>query len=79
MHLKVARGEEIRWRGLEDSGDPRAANLPLLQQYIQELVLLQQQGAQGAQQLPSGPQNQTQGEVAGNQAAAALGQLLGGQ
>jgi hypothetical protein len=78
MHLKIARGEEIRWRGLEGSGDPRAANVPLLQQYIAELQLLQQQGPAGAQQLPQGQQNQTQGEVTGNQSAAALGQLLGG-
>lgn len=79
IHLRVARGEEIRWRGLENSGDPRAANLPLLQQYISELMLLQEQSqGGGGGQLPQGPQNQTQGEVAGNQGAAALGQLLGG-
>ena len=73
VHLRVARGEEIRWRGLENSGDPRAANIPLIQQYIQEIIVMQQQRQQQAAQLAAGLQNQTQGEVAGNAIAGALG------
>jgi hypothetical protein len=75
VHLRVARGEEVRWRGLEGSGDPRAANLPLIQQYIQELTTMNSQRASGGAPVPGGAQNQTPGEVVGNEAAAALGAL----
>jgi len=78
VHLRVARGEEVRWRGLEGSGDPRAANLPLLQQYIQEITTMQQQRQMGAPGVPQGPQNQSPGEIQGNEAAGALGGMLGG-
>jgi hypothetical protein len=77
VHLRVARGEEVRWRGLEGSGDPRAANLPLLQQYIQEITTMQQQRQMGAPGVSQGPQNQSPGEIQGNEAAGALGAMLG--
>lgn len=73
VHLRVARGEEVRWSGLEDSGDPRAANIPLIRQYIQEITVMQQQKQQQAAQLAAGLQNQTQGQAAGNVLAAAIG------
>lgn len=73
VHLRVARGEEIRWRGLEASSDPRARNIALLQQYIAEATQMMTQKSLGSQQLPGGTANQTQGEAAGNEIAGELG------
>ncbi len=82
VHLRTAKAERVRWKGLEDSPDPRAANLPLLDQYIAECTQMMQGaggvGGAGQQQVGMGPQNETPGEVIGNQAAAALGKQMGG-
>jgi hypothetical protein len=79
-HLKVAKGERVRWNGLEESQDPRAANLPLLDQYIAEL----QQMIDGAQTQLSAPAPglsgpSTPGQAMGQEALGGdLGALLGG-
>ena len=76
VHLMVARGERLRWKGIEDSPDPRAQNLPLLDQYIAELqFMMESQGrpAGGSPEQINPPQSG--GQVMQEQLGAALGGL----
>lgn len=70
VHLRQHKAERVKWRGMEDSGDPRAANLQLLDQHIAET---ENMVGGGAGTPPVGPQNETPGEVAGNEIAGAMG------
>lgn len=84
VHLRVASAERLRWKGLEDVDDPRAKNLPLLDQYIAELKQVAQGGQTAAAAAPNGnlsagTQNQSEGEAAGNQIASAYGGMGGSQ
>ena len=73
VHLRVEEAERLQWKGLENSGDPRAVNLPLLDQHIaMEKQLLAQQQQQSAQQA-AGSQA---GDSTGQQAAAAIGSQI---
>lgn len=76
VHLRIARAERMRWRGFENDSDPRAPNIPLIDQYIQDLTSMTQQAAQA----PSAglPAEQTPGQEEGNQMAADLGAQMGG-
>ena len=84
IHLRVAQGERLRWKGLENSDAPQARNLHLLDQYIAEVQFMlkggeQQQGGAPNGNIPQGQQNQTEGEAIGNQYAGAIGAAGGGQ
>lgn len=78
IHMRVAQAERLRWRGLENSDDPRARNLPLLDQYINELKFMIQQGA-AVSALQQGLLGETLGGAIGQQAAPMLGQELANQ
>ena len=71
VHLKIHEGERIRWNGLEDVDDPRAKNLLLLDQHIEEHKQLansspvQSQGSPMAQPTESTPGQMMGGEIAG--------------
>jgi hypothetical protein len=80
-HLRVAMAEKLRWAGLENSGDPRASNLPLIDRYITDLQNLMKMksgpaapsvGAEGPVGVPETP-----GAAVGEQVAAQLG-MVGG-
>lgn len=79
-HLRIAEAERVRWNGLEDANDPRAKNIPLLDQYIDELrvqMKAQQQQNQGSPMGVGGPR--TPGMVVGQEGVAGqLGAALGG-
>ena len=68
-HLRVEEAERLHWKGLEQSGDPRAANLYLLDKHIAIEKQMMQQQAQQQQQA----QAQQAGDSTGQQAAAAIG------
>lgn len=76
VHMRVARAERLRWRGLEDGGDPRAVNAQLIDQYIQDLqgMAAPQGGPPAAGPIPE----QTPGQIAGGEQAALLGAAMGG-
>lgn len=74
VHLRVHKAERLRWKGIENSTDPRAVNLQLLDQHIAEHEMLMQGGG-GSAPPPAPSGNQTPGEVVGNQAAGAMGAL----
>ena len=71
VHLRVARAQYQRWRGLENTDDPRSANIPVLLEYIKALqdakLLQEQQLAQTAQGMQQAPQQEQapQGELQG--------------
>jgi len=70
VHLRQHKAERMKWVGAETSTDPRAKNLQLLDQHI---AATEQLAGGGSGTPPSGQANQTQGEVAGNQIAGAIG------
>lgn len=72
VHLRIHKAEALRWKGLEESGDPRAANVSLIEQHIAETQQMMQPN-QAPGPAPSG--NQTPGEAVGNQAAAQIGAM----
>jgi hypothetical protein len=79
IHLRIAVAERLRWRGLEKSQDPRAVNIPLIDQYIGDLKTLIG-GAGGGQEQPQEamPGEMTPGQEAAAPAAAELGAAMGG-
>lgn len=75
VHLKEHKAERLKWRGMEE----QMPELDLLDQHIAETELQVQQGQvqqAGTPPAPSG--NETEGQVAGNDIASALGAQLGG-
>ena len=60
-HERVARAEALRWKGLENSGDPRAANVPLLLEYAQACKQMDQQEQQQMMQQQQAAQAQPEG------------------
>lgn len=78
VHMRVARAERMRWRGIED--DPRAENVELIDQYIQDLqgMLQQSQQGPGPAQQGMGQETETPGRAAGTPMAAQLGEMMGG-
>jgi len=73
-------GERLLWKYVKPEDDPRAANLPLLEQHIE---MTKQMMAKQPQMLPGGTPaqasgNQTEGEMAGNMIAGERGAELGG-
>lgn len=60
VHLRVARAQRVRWQGLEESGDPRAANVELLDRYIQALTQMEQNENQQMAMMQQGMQQQPQ-------------------
>ncbi len=60
VHLRVARAERLRWRGLERGADNRAQNVQLIDQYVTEVRQImqaqQQQAQQAAMQMQGGGQ-----------------------
>lgn len=74
VHLRVHKAERLRWKGLEDSGDPRAASLGLLDQHIAEHSQMSGGGG-GSAPPPAPPGNETPGEVVGNEMAGAIGAM----
>jgi hypothetical protein len=74
VHLRIARAERLRWKGLEGVQDPRVPNLPLLDQYIEQLKSM----GETAQQAGAPVAEQTPGQEEGNQMAAQLGAMMGG-
>ena len=75
-HLRETEGYLAQFRGIDISPenvseDPRLVNLPLVEQYAEELkFLIKQRGQQSGLQVGLGPQNQSEGEAAGNAIAA---------
>ena len=49
-HLRVEEAERLQWKGLENSGDPRAVNIALLDQHIAQEKQMMQLQAQAQQQ-----------------------------
>jgi hypothetical protein len=77
VHERVVRNERARWRGLEDVNDPRAQNIPLLEQYLQDLKQMQQQqampqGGGGGPEMPGAEQGP------GMDIAGEMGAMMGG-
>ncbi len=54
VHLRIARSYALKWQGLEDAPDPRAANIPLIGQYIQALMQMKQNAEQQIAQQQAG-------------------------
>lgn len=67
-HLRVEEAERLQWKGLENSGDPRAVNIALLDQHIAQEKQMMQQQAQAQQQQAQ----QAEGTDTTGQASAAL-------
>ncbi len=65
VHLRVARGYALKWQGLEDAPDPRAANIPLIGQYIQALMQLKEAQDQQVAMQQQGMMQQGMGEPQG--------------
>jgi len=80
VHLRVARAERLRWRGIED--DERAEHVDLIDQYIKDLEQFVQRGNQGQMSMgqPGMPQAaETPGRAEGTPIAARLGEMMGGE
>jgi hypothetical protein len=78
VHLQSHQAERIRWNGLEAIDDPRAKNIPLLDQHMAETE--QNRKNQGvAVSISSMSGNETPGEEVGNQAAGQMGAMMGEQ
>lgn len=79
IHMRIAVAERLRWRGLEKSKDPRVPNLPLIDQYIQDLkTMLSGAGGGGGQMPEEAPGQMTPGQEAAAPMAAELGAAMGG-
>lgn len=75
IHLRQHKAERMKWAGAEQSTDPRAQNLALLDQHIKATEAMM---GGGQASIPAGQANQTPGEVAGNEIAGAIGAAQGG-
>lgn len=78
--LAEHEGERMLWKYIRPEDDPRAVNIPLLEQHIE---MTRQLRAKQPRMLPGGTpaqtsENQTEGEMAGNAIAAERGAMLGG-
>ena len=72
--LREHEGHIIQYRGVEGEHP----NLNLVARHIEETKFLKQQNeVQPTGSLPAGPQNQTPGQVAGNEIAGAIGAQQG--
>lgn len=78
VRLQAFQAERLRWTGLEEAPDPRAANVALLDQHIAELKQMMADQT-GNTNMTAPTQNQGDGEMAGNAIAAQMGAALGGQ
>lgn len=76
IHLRIAQAERLRWRMLESTGDSRAVNVGLIDQYIADVKQLVGQQRATAQQEILG--QMTPGQEAAAPIAATLGAMMGG-
>ena len=77
--LREHVGERIAWRGADDRAEAEGVRLDLLDRHIEETKFLLKQSPTAPQGSPEAvPQNQSEGEVAGNAIAAVRGAAAGG-
>jgi len=73
IHMSTHKAFRLRYKGIEDTNP----NIQFLDEHIAlTQQLMQQEGMQGGGGIATGPENQTEGEVAGNDMAAMLGGMV---